>query len=1258
MNRSAPRLRLVLLASTAMAAGVFVGRPALAIDYYYTGASGLAWSNPAGWNSGAVPQSGIDTEIMFVSPSGNFTTINDRGALVLRLIEMIGDPSTTTFGQTGNGSLVFDGVNPVFNAWAGPVIVNQAVQLNQPLSMQGTIIFNQPISGSGGLRNSGNITLNAVNTYSGTTFIFSPVTISSDANLGQFDAPVEMWGGTLIFSGPMTLGPPRPLRLVTYLGKSNVFQSDSAVTIASAMGGNAGFHKEGAGTLTLTGANTYTGTTAIQAGTLRIGDGGTIGSVIGNIANNSDLVFDRADDPTYGGVISGAGTITKTGAGTLTLTGDSPQTGLVTVAAGALQIGNGGTSGSLAGNIANSASLAFDRSDDFTYSGRISGAGVVAKSGAGMLTLTGDSTHTGTTTVSAGTLRIGAGGTTGWVPGDISLAGGASLIFNRSDDVVYGGDILGRGTVVKDGPGTVVLETNRMTHTLAGLALKDGVLEFDPLYIMADLSFDGGTLRFKNSSMWTGLASSYAIPVSSRGGTVEIDISQFGARWNISGPGDLRIKAGTNKFFLGGSDTRTGATFLDSGTLATTNANSLSAASAYTLGDLATLDLDSYNQTVGSLAGAGRVTLGSATLTTGGNDASTTFSGVMSGTGGLVKNGSGTFTLTGANTYTGGTTISAGALQIGDGGASGSVLGPIVNDAALILNHSDDVVFANAISGTGTLTKKGGGRAELTGASAMSGATHVKAGELAVNGSLARSAVTIHNGATLSGTGTVGGIDAAAGAIVAPGNSIGTLNVAGNVAFGANATYKLEIDGAGNSDRIAAVGNATLSGSTVAILPDRGAYSLNPYTILTAQSVTGTFSGTGGDFAFVIPTLGYTKDVVTLTLVRKSGPPEPPTPPAPLAFHTAATTANQYATADALEALGEGNRLFDTLIGASTGGARQAFDALSGEAHASVIATSYGDAALVQSTLLGRMRKELTGQTIHAAYAADRPETTLPVAIMLPSSERFALWGEGFGSFGRTRSNGNAAALDTSTGGFVIGAETHLAPGTMLGIAGGFSRTTFDVDARLSSSAVESTFGAVYGSTTWGNIRLRLGGAYAFNDLDTTRSVALPGFADRLTADYDGSTLQAFGELGYRIDWGGIEIEPFLGGAVLRVHRGGFAENGGAAALTGFAQAQNLTTATLGMRAQVEVGDALRLRGLVGWRHAFGDIDPISRAAFAGSASAFLVSGAPIDQDALIAEAGLEWQASKAITVGASYQGQIGSHAQEHALKGDLTWRF
>lgn len=223
MNRSAPRLRLVLLASTAMAAGVLIGHPALAIQYYYTGASGLAWSNPAGWNSGVVPPSGIGTEITFVSASGNFTTINDRGAFVVNSLQVLGSPLTTTFDQTGNSRLIFDGVNSVFNALNGTTTVNQPVQLNGTLSMQGRIIFNQPISGSGRLWNSGDITLNAANTYTGTTHTFSRLTISSDANLGRFDAPLEI-GGTLVFSGPMTIGAGRPIGFKYFPGGVNVRQ--------------------------------------------------------------------------------------------------------------------------------------------------------------------------------------------------------------------------------------------------------------------------------------------------------------------------------------------------------------------------------------------------------------------------------------------------------------------------------------------------------------------------------------------------------------------------------------------------------------------------------------------------------------------------------------------------------------------------------------------------------------------------------------------------------------------------------------------------------------------------------------------------------------------------------------------------------------------------------------------------------------------------------------------------------------------------
>ncbi|WP_043383148.1 phosphatase PAP2 family protein, partial [Methylobacterium sp. UNCCL110] len=197
----------------------------------------------------------------------------------------------------------------------------------------------------------------------------------------------------------------------------------------------------------------------------------------------------------------------------------------------------------------------------------------------------------------------------------------------------------------------------------------------------------------------------------------------------------------------------------------------------------------------------------------------------IGGAGSLEKLGSGTLVLAGANTYTGGTTIGGGTL-VGHAGAFGT--GAIVDNAALVVDQSVDGTLPNAISGSGTLTKTNAGTLTLTGLSTLSGATTVQAGRLAVNGSLANSVVSVLPGAELGGSGTVGGIGALSGGTVSPGNSIGTLTVAGNAAFAAGSTYRVEANAAGQADRIAATGSATLSGGTVQVLAASGAY--NPRT--------------------------------------------------------------------------------------------------------------------------------------------------------------------------------------------------------------------------------------------------------------------------------------------------------------------------------------------------------------------------------------------------------------------------------------------
>ena len=166
--------------------------------------------------------------------------------------------------------------------------------------------------------------------------------------------------------------------------------------------------------------------------------------------------------------------------------------------------------------------------------------------------------------------------------------------------------------------------------------------------------FTGGTLQIAGAN----ISSSLPITLQSQGGTVDTNGNNATLSGAISGPGGLS-KIGAGTLTLSGQSTYTGATGVNAGTLQAGAVNAFSPFSAFTVASGATLDLASFNQTIGSLAGTGGVTLGSATLTTGNDNTSTIFSGTISGTGGLTKIGSGMLLLTGANTYAGPTNINA-----------------------------------------------------------------------------------------------------------------------------------------------------------------------------------------------------------------------------------------------------------------------------------------------------------------------------------------------------------------------------------------------------------------------------------------------------------------------------------------------------------------------------------------------------------------------------------------------------------------------
>ena len=173
----------------------------------------------------------------------------------------------------------------------------------------------------------------------------------------------------------------------------NFNHNDPAYVFSSLIsGGTLAVNQIGTGTTILTADNTYTGGTTISAGTLQLGNGGSSGSITGNVTNNGIFAINRSDVFSYGRVISGSGAFQQNGTGTTIFTGANTYTGGTTIAAGSLQLGDGGTSGSIVGNVTNNGTFAINRSDAFSYGGVISGSGAFQQNGTGTTTLTGANT--------------------------------------------------------------------------------------------------------------------------------------------------------------------------------------------------------------------------------------------------------------------------------------------------------------------------------------------------------------------------------------------------------------------------------------------------------------------------------------------------------------------------------------------------------------------------------------------------------------------------------------------------------------------------------------------------------------------------------------------------------------------------------------------------------------------------------------------------------------------------------------------------
>jgi outer membrane autotransporter protein len=762
---------------------------------------------------------------------------------------------------------------------------------------------------------------------------------------------------------------------------------------------------------------------------------------------------------------------------------------------------------------------------------------------------------------------------------------------------------------------------------------------------------------------------------------------------NAGATGGGLIKIGTGTLTLSGANTYTGPTMVNAGTLQAGAVNAFSSASAFTVASGATLDLAGFNQAIGSLAGAGSVTLGAATLTTNGDGSDTTFSGTISGSGRLVKVGEGTLTLSGNNSYQGGTIVSEGTLAVGSSRAigtgaltlaDGTTLQAAANGLALanvvrlngdvtVDTQSNTMTLSGPISGTGGLDKIGSGTLMLTGASTYTGTTTVSEGVLNVNGSLV-STVCVCSGATLTGTGSIGGLSVSGGGIVAPGNSIGTLTVRGNVSFDVDGIYQVKANAAGQSDKINATGTATLTGGTVQVLAQGGTYARQTrYTILTANAgVTGKFTGVTSNLAFLTALLSYDSKDVFLTLARND-----------VTFASAAQTPNQRAVALALDRSAPLSPLVQAVANLSATGARQAFDALSGELHGSVQTTIVDDSRYIRQAVLGRLRQApyadgagnmaaLGSGGPMLAYAAAAPSGASadgdrsvfpinPPAGAPVQSADLTFWAQGVGAWGRINSDGNAADVTRNLGGVFTGFDRRFGE-WRAGLAGGYTNSSPSVSARASSASIDTAYFAGYAGTSFGPLNFRSGAAYAWHTISTNRSVTFPGFSEQASARYNAQEGQVFGELGYGMSFGDIAAEPFAGVAWLHLSTDGFTETGGVSALGGASGSDDVGYSTLGARWASNYlmanGMTLMPRASLAWQHAFATLTPTTTLTLRNTGAAFGIWGVPIARDAALIEAGGDLQLSAQTKVGIFYAGQLATNAQDHSVKGNFTWRF
>jgi|GEM_PF-1732526 autotransporter-associated beta strand protein len=1079
-----------------------------------------------------------------------------------------GDPAGTYSGViSGSGRVEISGTGPVTFSGAntytgGTTVDSQSVLIGTTTSLQGNITnnwlvnFNQTtagtysgvISGTGGVEITGGpVTFTGLNNYTGgtqvdisSTLIGTTSTVQgniydsggvafSQSTSGTYagtiygvGAVAVTGGGIVTFSGVNAYTGGTTIDLnTTLIGNTSSLQGSindygtlkfiqaTSGTFNGNLFGTGSLEIGGGGTVTLSGTNSFTGGTIIDAGstlagttdnlngslidngTLNISQGqststyatavsgtggveistgivtfsgantysggttidngaalvGTTSSLQGTIFNNGEVQFNQGGKGTYSGNMSGTGGVEISGGGSMTFTGTNSYSGGTLIDYGSALIG---TTNSLQGAFVNNGTVQFDQNTSGTYSGAMVGQGRVEISGKGPITFTGQNTYTGGTTIDAASTLIG---TSNSLQGLITNNG--FVLFNQNASGIFTGDMSGTGSVEISGGG--------------------------PMTFSGSNSYTGGTTLDKGNSLYgttDGIQGNFV-----NNGAIQFNQTMTGTYGgNMSGTGSVEI-SGKGPITFSGTNSYTGGTTVDKG-------STLIGTTSSVQGSILNNGALQFNQNTNG-----------------------TYTGSISGTGGVELSGFGQTTFSGKNTYTGGTTVD--------------------NNSTLIISSTGSIVGNINVNNNGTLMGSG-----TYGTTTINGGGTIYPGTvgapMTINGNF-----TQNTGSTFSAELNPTGSDKI------------IVNGAAHVSTGT--TLNLSLD-AGTYN----VGNKyellTASGGLTGTYANQVTSSINQYVVFTQQYTPNALQlSVNSNLSSVAQTSNQAS--LAAAIDQSSGS----------ATGSYANVLTQLTTLNSGQVNNALNQISGSIYPSLSTIERQTSTAQL-QLLSNRLAGMTGPG--VPAVAATPRRNNIRFVSTNGSSAPDNEEDDDDDSPLLSSGPMsWTGWIQGYGLGGNIGSDGNASATNYRLGGTLFGFDRWLDESTMIGVLGGYAGTSVGTQQVSSTAQITSYQAGLYELHRRDSFYISNIDAFTNDAFNVSRSINFGTIQETASGNSSGNQWSHYTEAGSIFDIDDLKLQPFLGVQYMYLNQQGYTESGaGSLDLTTSHQIVNSVRNVFGVR--------------------------------------------------------------------------------------------